>query len=68
MTDALTQMSQEVGDRMIDGASLSEIEDYIDGLVASDDVLAALWLLAFSYLPPARQRREATLTLQAIAA
>jgi hypothetical protein len=45
-----------------------EIEDEINAAPLSDDEKAALWLLAWSYQEPRKQRRLARETLRAVSA
>jgi hypothetical protein len=57
----IIHLREEIGERMNDGASLDDVEaeliesqDHLD-----DDERAALWLYAWSFVPPPRQRSEA---------
>jgi hypothetical protein len=57
----LIDLREEIGERMRAGASLDDVES---GLIAAQDHLdadekAALWLFAWSFVPPVRQRNEA---------
>jgi hypothetical protein len=64
----LEAMRQEVVRRMSRGDRLSDVEDPINSSAFSSDEKAALWLLAWSYVPPGAQRREANAHLAALIA
>lgn len=49
----------ELERRLACGLAFSEAEDWINGLDASEDVKAALWLIAWSQQKPSTQRRVA---------
>ena len=48
---------RELERRLTAGAGFFEIEEWVEDIHASDDVKAALWLLAWSEQEPATQRR-----------
>jgi hypothetical protein len=53
-------MQFEVERRMRRGERFSDVEDLINATGLSDDEKSGLWLLAWSYVHPTAQRREAT--------
>lgn len=55
--------ADEVEDMMEQGTPFARVEDAIDSAQLSQDDKAALWLLAWSHRDPARQRRDARLSL-----
>jgi alkylhydroperoxidase family enzyme len=61
-------MRQEVERRMRRGERFAAVEDLIDATDLSADEKAALWLLAWSYVHPSAQRREATAHLARLTA
>ena len=65
---ALGAMRQEVERRMRRGERFAAVEDLIDATDLSADEKAALWLLAWSYVHPSAQRREATAHLARLTA
>jgi hypothetical protein len=52
-------MRLDVERRMRGGARFTDVEDIINASGLSDDEKSALWLLAWSYVHPRAQRREA---------
>jgi hypothetical protein len=56
---SLAAMRLEVERRMRRGDRFSDVEDLINAADLSADEKAALWLLAWSYVHPSAQRREA---------
>jgi hypothetical protein len=59
-------MRQEVERRMLRGERFTNVEEAIDSSEFSADEKAALWLLAWSYVHPRAQRREANAHLAAL--
>jgi hypothetical protein len=53
----ITQHLLELERRLSAGEAFPEIEDWVDDIGASDDVKAALWLLAWSEQEHTTQRR-----------
>jgi hypothetical protein len=53
-------LANQVEQMLSDRRSFGEIEDRIDGMSASDDEKAALWLLAWSGQAEGVQRRTVT--------
>lgn len=49
----------ELERRLACGLAFSEAEDWINGLAATEEVKAALWLIAWSQQKPSTQRRVA---------
>jgi alkylhydroperoxidase family enzyme len=66
--DPLDAMRQELERRMLRGEHFTDVEDRIDSTDFSSDEKAALWLLAWSFVHPRVQRREATAHLAALTA
>jgi hypothetical protein len=64
----LEAMRLEVERRMRRGERFARVEDLIDATDLSSDEKSALWLLAWSYVHPNAQRREATAHLARLAA
>lgn len=64
---ALDQLQTEVEHRMEAGTPFSVVEDWINALDLDPLVATGLWLLALSYVPILRQRREARTLLAALA-
>jgi hypothetical protein len=64
----LEAMRLEVERRMRRGERFSDVEDLIDATDLSPDERSALWLLAWSYVHPSAQRREATAHLARLTA
>jgi hypothetical protein len=58
----------EVERRMRRGERFSDVEDVIEATDLSADEKSALWLLGWSYVHPAAQRREAIAHLAHLAA
>ena len=58
--------ADEVEDMMEQGTAFARVEDVIDSAQLSADHKAALWLLAWSHRDPARQRRDARLSLASL--
>ena len=56
----LEAMRLEVERRMRRGERFADVEALIDATDLSSDEKSALWLLAWSYVHPNAQRREAT--------
>ena len=64
---AFADYRDEVTDRMEAGETFGEVEDAIDQAPdLSEDVKAALWLLAFSMREPCEQLRDARAHLAAV--
>ena len=61
-------MRQDVERRMMRGERFTDVEDGINLSDFSSDEKAALWLLAWSYVHPRAQRREANAHLAALTA
>jgi hypothetical protein len=61
-------MQHDVERRMLHGGRFTDVEDAINASDFSGDEKAALWLLAWSYVHPSSQRREATAHLAALTA
>ncbi len=61
-------MRQDVERRMMRGERFTDVEDAINLSDFSSDEKAALWLLAWSYVHPRAQRREANAHLAALTA
>jgi hypothetical protein len=59
---------QDVERRMLRGEHFTDVEDAINSSDVSADAKAALWLLAWSYVHPRAQRREASAHLAALTA
>ena len=53
----ITEYVVELERRLSAGEAFPEIEDWVQGIRASDDVKAALWLLAWTEQERATQRR-----------
>jgi hypothetical protein len=66
--DPLEATRQKVERRMLRGERFADVEDAINASDLSADEKAALWLLAWSYVHPRAQRREANAHLAALAA
>ena len=64
----LEAMRLEVERRMRRGERFARVEDLIDATDLSSDEKSALWLLAWSYVHPNAQRREATAHLARLVA
>jgi hypothetical protein len=60
--------SEQVEGMILHGTAFAQVEDAIDAAEFSQHHKAALWLLAWSLLDPAVQRRDARLMAQAFAA
>jgi hypothetical protein len=61
-------MRLEVERRMARGERFTDVENVINATDLSADEKSALWLLAWSYVHPRAQRREATAHLRIVAA
>ena len=59
----ITEYVLELERRLSAGEAFPEIEDWVQGIRASDDVKAALWLLAWTEQERATQRRVVCETL-----
>jgi hypothetical protein len=68
LLDPLEAMRQEVVLRMSRGERFIDVEDPINSSGFSVDEKAAIWLLAWSYVPAGAQRREANAHLAALRA
>ena len=64
----LEAMWLEVERRMRRGERLAHVEGLIDATDLSPDEKSALWLLAWSYVHPVAQRREASAHLARLSA
>lgn len=53
----VTEHVRELDRRLSAGEAFAEIEDWVDEIRASDEVKAALWLLAWTEQERATQRR-----------
>jgi hypothetical protein len=56
---SIETMRLDVERRMRRGERFADVEDVIDASDLATDAKSALWLLAWSYLHPRAQRREA---------
>jgi hypothetical protein len=65
---SLEGMRLDVERRMRRGERFADVEDRINAADLSADAKAALWLLAWSYVHPGAQRREATAHLEHLTA
>jgi len=63
----LETMRLEVEQRMRRGERFTDVEDVIDASDLSTDEKSALWLLAWSYVHPRAQRRQANAHLSRLA-
>ncbi len=63
----VTEHVRQLERRLSAGADFLEIEEWVDDIRASDEVKAALWLLAWSEQEPATQRRVVCEALAAMA-
>jgi alkylhydroperoxidase family enzyme len=61
-------MRLDVERRMRRGERFSDVEDVVNASDLSDDEKAALWLLAWSFLHPRAQRRQAIAHLERLSA
>jgi alkylhydroperoxidase family enzyme len=66
--DAIETMRRDVERRMRRGERFADVEDMVNASDLPDDEKAALWLLAWSYLHPRAQRREAIAHLERLSA
>jgi hypothetical protein len=66
--DPLEATRQDVERRMLRGERFTAVEDSINSSEFSSDEKAALWLLAWSFVHPRAQRREANAHLAALTA
>jgi hypothetical protein len=66
--DPLDATRQDVERRMLRGERFTSVEDAINSSEFSSDEKAALWLLAWSFVHPRAQRREANAHLAALTA
>src|SRR4051795_8345979 len=64
----LEAMRLEVERRMRRGERFADVEDLINATHLSPDEKSALWMLAWSYVHPGAQRREATAHLARLTA
>lgn len=62
------QAQLEAEQRVLATGRLEPVEAYLDELDMAEDAKAALWLYAWSLLPPGRQSKEARSYLEAIEA
>jgi len=65
---SLEAMRLDVERRMLRGERFTDVEDVIDATSLSSDEKSALWLLAWSYVHPKAQRREANAHIGRLAA
>jgi hypothetical protein len=65
---AIETMRLDVERRMRRGERFSDVEDVLNASDLPDDEKAALWLLAWSFLHPRAQRRQAIAHLERLAA
>ena len=61
-------MRLDVERRMLRGERFTDVEDVIDASGLADPEKSALWLLAWSYVHPKAQRREAGAQLDQLTA
>jgi len=67
-SSTLEAMRLDVQRRMHRGERFADVEDVIDATSLSSDEKSALWLLAWSYVHPRAQRREANAHISRLAA
>ena len=65
---SIEPMRLDVARRMRRGERFADVEDVIDASDLTTDEKSALWLLAWSYVHPRAQRREASAHLDHLAA
>lgn len=63
----LDELQTEVETRMEAGEPFAKVEDWLNEMDLDPMVTSGLWLLAFTYMPPLRQRQEARTYLAAVA-
>ena len=68
MQPDIETMRRDVERRMLRGERFADVEDVLSASDLADDEKAALWLLAWSFLHPRAQRREAIAHLERLSA